>query len=266
MKHTPINRSLLLFMLLLGLSAASFAETYSFIVQPILPAKKTKTAYAPLIAYLSEKTGHTFELEAAPNFLSYWQEMKKGQYDVIMDAAHLTDYRTQKMGYRPIAKVLDVVSFTLVTGEDIFAFEPSELVGKRIASLASPSRGALTLDTFFDNPLRRPVLLEVTNAQEAIDKVLDKSAHGAIIPTPLVGANPQLNIVSTEEQWPHMAFSVSPNISEDTVAAIRSALLEASGSPEGQTMLEQLNLPGFEAADASLYQGYSDILKNFWGY
>lgn len=266
MRHTTLNRSLLLFILLLGAPSVLVAETFSFITQPILPAKKVKTAYAPLIAYLNEKTGHTFRLETVPNFLSYWQEMKKGRYDIIMDAAHLTDYRAQKMGYRPIVKVLDVVSFTLVTGEDVFVFEPSELVGKRIASLASPSRGALTLDVFFDNPVRQPVLLEVTDAQDAIDRVLDKRAHGAIIPTPLLGANPQLNIVTTEEQWPHMALSVSENMPEDVVTAVRNALLEASGSPEGQAMLEQINFPGFEAADSSLYQGYSDILKGFWGY
>ncbi len=266
MRHTPVSLSLLLFILLLGLSSASAAGTYSFIIQPILPAKKTEVAYAPLIAYLNEKTGHTFELETASNFLSYWQEMKKGKYDVVVDAAHLTDYRAQKMGYRPTAKVLNVVSFTLVTGEDVFAFEPSELVGKRIASLASPSRGALTLDAFFDNPVRQPILLEVTNAQEAIDKVLNKSAHGAIIPTPLAGANPQLNIVTTEEQWPHMALSVSPDVPEDVATALQTALLEASNSPKGQTMLEQINLPGFEKADSNLYRGYSDILKSFWGY
>ncbi len=266
MKHTPISRTLIATILLLGLSGATIAAPYTFIIQPILPASDTEAAYTPLIDYLQDRTGQSLSLQTTPNFISYWQEMSKGQYDIVMDAAHLTDYRIQKMDYSVIAKVAGVVSFTLVTGEDTLAFEPSELIGKRIASLVSPSRGGLILDTFFDNPMRQPRLIEATDAQNAISKVLDKSVHGAVIPTPLVGANPGLNVVATEEQWPHMAISVSPDVPEDVVTALRTALIEAANLPEGQQMLQQINLPGFEEADSGLYQGYSDMLKNFWGY
>lgn len=259
-------RLLLAAALFFGGTASAVADTFTVGVQPILPAKATQAAYTPLMKYLEQKTGHKYQLVTAPNFLSYWQEMKKGKYQITLDAAHLADYRSQKMGYKVIAKVLDVVSFTLVTGEDVFAFEPSELVGKRIASLASPSRGALTLDTFFTNPIRQPILIEVTNAQDAVQKVLDKKADGAIIPTPLVGGFPQLNVVATQEQWPHMAISTSGDISTDVTASIQTALIDAANNPEGQKMLETINFPGFEKADADIYKGYSDILKGFWGF
>ena len=249
-----------------GAAAPAGAETFILGVQPILPAKQTHAAFTPLARYLSEQTGHTIELAAAPNFMSYWQEMKKGRYDLALDAAHLTDYRVQKMNYRVIAKIFDVVSFTLVTGEDLFVFEPAELVGKRVASLAAPSRGALTLNSFFANPMRRPAMIEVTNAQEAIAKVLGNQVHGAIIPTPLIGANPQLNVVQTQEQWPHIGFSVSPKVSAVAAESLRVALTGAADTEQGRRMLRQINLPGFEAADAQTYAGYADILQGFWGY
>lgn len=260
------RRIVLAVFLLTGVSANALADTFLFVVQPFLPSAETKKAYAPMAKYLSDVTGHTIKLITSPNFLAYWQTMKTGEYDLLLDAAHLTDYRAQKMNYKVLAKVLDVVSLTLVTGEDIFIFEPSELVGKRIASLASPSRGAVVLDEFFPNPVRQPILIEVTNAGDAVQKVLDKKASGAIIPSPLVGGFPQLNVVKTTEQWPHIALSASSKMPADVVKKIQDAMVNASKTPEGQKMLEEINFPGFELADAKRYKGYSDVLKGVWGY
>ena len=39
------------------------------------------------------------------------------------------------------------------------------LVGKPVASLASPSRGALVIEQLFNHPIRQPLLIEVTDAQ-----------------------------------------------------------------------------------------------------
>ena len=243
------------------------ADTFTLAIQPILPAQETESHYAPLAAYLSEKTGHTIQLTAEPNFVSYWQEMRSGKYDFVLDAAHFTDFRVRQLNYRVIAKVLDVVSFTLVTGEDTLAFEPDELVGKRVASLAAPSRGAITLDGFFDSAslMRRPVLVEAANAQDAITKVLDRKADGAIVPTPLIAGNPQLNVIVTQEQWPHMGFSAAPDVSDEVVTSMQIALVGALANEDGQQMLQQINFPGFERANEQTYAGYADVLKGFWG-
>lgn len=249
----------------MGMSTAQ-AEKFTLVVQPILPATKTAEAYKPLADYLSKNTGHQFDLVTSPNFLAYWQDIKKGQFDFVLDAAHLTDYRIKKLGYTPLAKVLDVVSFSLVTGPDVLVFEASELVGKPVASLASPSRGALIIEQLFTHPIRQPILVEVTNAQDAIKKVLDGSASGAVIPSPLVGANPGLNVVSTTEQWPHMALSASKKVPADVASKVAQAMTGAANSAEGQAMLSAINLPGFEKATPDLYNGYAEILKSAWGY
>jgi len=249
-----------------GFSSHATADTFSFIVQPFLPTAATKKAYTPMAEYLSKVTGHNIELKTSPNFLAYWQSMKTGQYDLTLDAAHLTDYRAQKMGYKVLAKVLDVVSLSLVTGEGIFVFEPAELVGKRIASLASPSRGAVVLDEFFPNPIRQPIIVEVTSAQDAVQEVLKGKASGAIIPSPLVGGFPQLNVVTTTDQWPHIALSASPKVPAEVAKKIQDAMVNASKTPEGQKMLEAINLPGFELADAKRYEGFSKVLQGVWGY
>ena len=252
--------------LTLGVSASALAESYNLIVQPFQSSADAKRIYTPLAKYLSETTGHNIELKTSPNFLAYWQSMKTGEYDLMLDAAHLTDYRAQKMQYRVLAKILDVVSLSLVTPEDSLVFEPAELVGKQIASLASPSRGAVILQEFFPNPLRQPVIAEVSNAQDAIDKVLSGAVSAAIIPTPLVGNHPQLNIVMTTEQWPHVALSASTKVPEIVANKIQQAITTASKSPKGQKMLAAINISGFEVSDSKRYDGFSKSLTNVWGY
>ena len=263
--HT-LKRYVIAIVIWLGCLPHLHADTFTLIVQPILPASQTAKAYQPLADYLSTSTGHNIELLTSPNFLAYWQEMKKGQYHFVLDGAHLTDYRIKKLGYQPLAKVLDVVSFSLVTGPDVLVFEPEELVGKPVASLASPSRGALIIEQLFTQPLRQPLLVEVTNAQDAIKKVIDGKVNGAVIPSPLVGGFPDLNVVSTTEQWPHIALSASREVPDDVSKKVSEALLNAGNTPQGNEMLSAINLPGFEKATSETYTGYSDILKSVWGY
>ena len=252
----------------LGLfSPMSLAGEYNFVVQPILPPEQTKKAFLPLTEYLSKQTGHNIKLITSINFLSYWETMKKNtQYDLVLDAAHLTDYRVKRMGYNVLAKRADAVSYTLVTGENADVLDPEELIGKSIASIGSPSLGMLRVEEMFPNPLRQPVIVEVNNSTDMIQKVLDGKAVGAMVPTPLVGQYPELVTITTTEQVPHTAISASSTVPKDVQDAIRKALINADKTEEGQEMLSAINFPSFETASNQQYQGYDILLEGVWGY
>lgn len=247
------------------LPADSRADSYTFVVQPILPPAQTRKAFQPLADYLSRATGHEIRLVTAVNFLAYWARMKRGDYDLILDAAHFTDWRVKNMDYMVLAKIPDTVSYSLVTDENTLVLEPSELVGKRLATIGSPSLGAVRLAQMFPNPLRQPVAIEVDNSRQAIEAVLKGRAVAAIVPSPLVGAFP-LNVVTTTEPVPHIAFSASPDVPQAARDAIREALVEAEKTPAGQAMLKAINFPRFERADAQVYDGYAQLLEGVWGY
>ncbi|WP_126452641.1 phosphate/phosphite/phosphonate ABC transporter substrate-binding protein [Sulfuriflexus mobilis] len=243
------------------------AAEYNFVVQPILPPEQTKEAFQPLTDYLSQQTGHDIKLITAINFLSYWETMKKNtRYDLILDAAHLTDYRAKRMAYKILAKRADAVSYTLVTGEGADILDPEELIGKSIASIGSPSLGMLRVEEMFPNPLRQPVIVEVNNSVDSIKKVIEGKAIGAMVPTPLVGQYPELVTITVTEQVPHTAISASSRVPQDVQNAIRKALLDADKTPEGQAMLEAINFPSFEAATPEQYAGYASLLEGIWGY
>ncbi|MGD8999662.1 MAG: PhnD/SsuA/transferrin family substrate-binding protein [Granulosicoccaceae bacterium] len=248
-------------------SVGAQAATYNFVVQPILPPDQTRKAFEPLTQYLSQQTGHDIKLVTAINFLTYWETMKKGnKYDIILDAAHLTDYRLQRMDYKVLAKRAEVVSYSLVTGENADILEAREMIGKSIATIGSPSLGMLRVEEMFPNPLRQPAIVEVNNSIDSINKVLDGKAVGAMVPTPLVGAYPQLITITTTEQVPHTAISASPRVPADVQNAIRNSLVNAGNTPAGQKMLEAINFPSFEATSAKTYNGYAKLLEGTWGY
>lgn len=252
---------------LLAMSGSGTALAYNLVVQPIQSPETTRASFQPLIEYLREATGAEIQLVTARNFVGYWQTMKKGdKYDLVLDAAHFTDYRAARMGYTPLVKIASVVSLSLVTHEDNPVFEARELIGKPVALLSSPSMDAVRLAQLFPNPLRQPVIVRVDDSREAAEKVRDGKAVGALVPTPMVGAFPFLYTVVTTEQVPHMALSAAPSVPKELQDKIRDALLKANETPKGRELLQALNFEAFEPADAKTYKGYGQLLQGVYGY
>ncbi len=266
-KGLPRRRTRLLFLLgLLLLPGLLQAGTIRFIVQPIQDRATTLDHYRPLADYLSRATGEQVKLEAAINFLTYWQGIRKEKYDLVLDAAHFTDYRMEKLGYLPLAKVPGTVSYSLVTHPDTLIFEPEELIGKKVATPGAPSLGSLRLQALFPNPIRQPQIIEVPNATEALRRVEAGEVTAAIVPTPLLAAHPDLNVVLTTDPAPHVTFSASPRLDPGVREKLRKALLALGTTDEGRKVLQAINFPGIEPADPKRYQGYEKLLSQTWGY
>jgi phosphonate transport system substrate-binding protein len=253
-------------MVLLGAMAATSAAELTFAVHPVLPQQRTLQVYQPLADYLSRATGQTIRLVTSPNFLTHWQMMKRGGYDLILDGPHFTDYRVQKMGYTVLAKLPDVVSYTLVANENLMVLEPAELVGKTIATTAAPAVGALRLVELYPHPLRQPTIVETPDSEQAAELAVQGKAAAAMIPAPLVGRYPSLTTVATTEQLPSPGISASPAVSAELQQALRRALLDAPNTPDGRTALEALNAPALEPADNGSFQGQERLLEGMWGY
>ena len=241
-------------------------EPVRLAIQPILTAESTAEYYGPLITYLREQTGLPVELATSSNFLTYWTQMKRGDYDLVLDAAHFTDYRIRELDYVPLAKMPGEVSYSLVTHPDTFIFEPAELNGKPVASLASPSLGMVRMLDLFPNPLRQPRILEAATTEAIIEMIESGEAVAGVIPTPLLNTYTQFNVVLTTEPAPHMTFSASPRLPAEARDRLQRALLEAGNTAEGQAMLEAIGFTALERPEVTIYSGYADLLEGVWGY
>lgn len=260
-------------LLLLLLSLGTFCNTshaaeYSLAIQPILPQQDLKDSFQPLADYLSAATGHTITISTQRNFLFYWTKMRKGKkgFDLVLDAAHFTDYRVQTQGYTVLAKLPDTASFSIVTSEDTFVLDVEELIGLRIATMPSPSLGALRLEELFPNPMRIPHYVWEQNTTIAVEKIKSGKIDAAIIPSSLASTYDNLNIVMTTEPVPHMGLSASPDIPADVVEKIQQAVLNAYTTEKGKKMLAKLNIEKFEPANNATYSGYAELLKEVFGY
>ena len=191
---------------------------------------------------------------------------KKTGFDLVLDAAHFTDYRVKTQGYTVLAKLPDTVSFSIVTNEDSFVLDVDELIGLRVATMPSPSLGSLRLEELFSNPMRIPHYVWQTNTAVVIEELTAGNIDAAIIPTRLASTYDNLNTVMTTDPVPHMALSASPDIPADVVETIRAALVNAHLHPDGQQMLARLKVDNFEAADNATYDDYAFLLHEVFGY
>jgi len=246
------------------------AADIRFAVQPILDAQATRAAYQPLAEYLAQATGKTVDLITTYDYAEYWQRMKRGkEFNLILDGPFYTDYRIKEQGHVPLVKVPGVVSYSLVTKSGEAILDPSELIGKKIATIIPPAPGGLLMQKWFPHPSRQPYLMPAKSSEQALEMVLKGQAMAAMIPTPLaaqaMGQGKEIATVVTSPQTPHIAFTAGPDIDAATRDKIVRALLDATKNPKGQAMLKQIGFPdGFEPTTAEVYQGYSDYLKQQW--
>ena len=236
------------------------AEQITFVVQPIMQPQQTQKTYQPLVDYLKKETGLNIKLVSEKNFLTYWFKMKKGKYDLVLDAAHFTDFRVKKLSYTVLAKIPDTVTYSLFTHKDNLVFEAEELVAKRLTTLPPPSMGATSLLRLFNNPTRQPIISSVKSAHEAIKAVQTGKSFAASVPTPLLNNVKDINVITTTEPLPHMAFSASPKLDKTKHALIKAALIKASQTQTGQQVLQHLNITSFSDSNNKAYHGYVDYL------
>jgi phosphonate transport system substrate-binding protein len=240
-------------------------------VQPILGEEETHKAFQPLCDYLAQATGRPCRLFTSPNFYAYWDNVRSStSFNLVLDAAHFSDYRAQKLGYQVLAKIPDTVSYSLVTRDNEFLLEAKELVGKRVATLGIPSIGAARLNGLFPNPSRQPVTIEVGDSETALRMLREGKLKAAILPTPIVAQamtnGGGLYVVLTTDPIPHIGLSAAPSIDANTREVLRNALLSAHTSENGKKMLKQIGFERFDPATASVYKGQAGILKEYWGY
>lgn len=244
----------------------SFATQYNFVVQPTHSPAKIKEIYQPMADYLNKETGHTFNIVTAKSFISYWVKMKKGQYDLILDAAHFTDYRVKRMNYTILAKIPKTQSFSIITSENEHLTDYKKLIGKKMITLPSLSLSSMHLAKMFPNPAQQPNITNTNSAETAIKAVQRGKYYAAIVPTSMLSNVKNINTVNTSEMTPRMAVSASPKIDKEVQNKISAALIKASTTSDGKTMLNAIKISAFKATNAKTYQGYEKLLASVWGY
>jgi len=240
-------------------------------VSPLLGEAETRRQFEPLCTYLARATHLPCRVATRPNFLGYWETMRRGNdYNLILDDAHFTDYRAQKMNYAVLAKIPDTVTYSLVVMRRSRVSNPLRLIGRKIATHGIPSMGAAQLNSLFPQPSKQPIPVEVEDAAQALAQLRDGNVTAAILPTPLIRkamlGGLELNVLLSTVPIPHMGLSGAPELGSELQTTIREAVLRAHKDPGGRRMLAQIGIPRFDAASSTIYRGQARILQSYWGY
>lgn len=240
-------------------------------IEPLQGEMETRAQFQPLCDYLTAVTHLPCRVGTRPNFITYWETIRQGKdYNLVLDEAHFTDYRAQKMKFTVLAKIPDTVTYSLILPRATKLDDPARLAGRRIATLGIPSMGAAQLNGLFTKPSKQPIPVEVDNAAAGFALLRDGKVAAAILPTPLVreeilrGA--PFRVLLSTAPLPHMGFSAAPEIGPELRQTLRQALLNAHKTEPGRTMLARLGLDRFDPANATVYAGQGRILKEYWGY
>jgi ABC-type phosphate/phosphonate transport system substrate-binding protein len=240
-------------------------------VAPVLDEKETRARYQPLCKYLTSTTKRPCRVATQPNFFAYWNIMRRGgEFNLILDDAHFTDYRVQKMNYTVLAKFPYTVTYSLAIPRDSKIDDPARLTGRRIATLGIPSMGAALLNGLFPQPSKQPIPVEVDNANEGLTMLREGKVAAALMPTAIVreeitrGA--ALRVLLSTVPIPDLALSTAPELPAELRQQIRDSLLNAHKTEAGRSMLGQLGIERFDAANATVYRGQARLLQEFWGY
>lgn len=265
------NGLTLTFVLTLGVGGAARAAEPELVllIQPILSEERTRQVYQPLADYIGTVAGRPCRIQTLPNFLAYWDVVRRGQYDFALDAAHFTDYRAQKMGFSILAKIPDGVSYSLIVNDDNLIFDPMELAGRRVATLGPPSIGAARLNAMYPNPVRQPVGVEVGDSEAGIQLLRQRKVDAAILPTPFVSqqmGQGGIAVVLTTEPIPHIALSAAARVPNAVKESIRTALVRADRTDAGRNMLKQIGFERFDPATADIYTNQRNVLSQYWGF
>lgn len=254
--------------MLAALALPAFGAEFKVALEPAYTPESNQQIYQPLLDYLGRETGHTFVAVTARNYNFHWRDMRQAaSVDFAFEEAHFTDYRAQRQGFRPLARLAERTAYALVALPELAEGGMDALVGRRLVSMTSPSLGYALLFEMFTNPIAQPdIRSEAASWRDGVEMIFGGEADAAMVPRFIADLYPNLQVMRTTRDFPGMAFSAAPGVPEDVASAVRDALLKLHENPEAYQVLVEIGSTRFEPASAADYRGNQEMLKGFFGY
>lgn len=261
------TRTLLLLVSLL-FAVPTFAENYRFSVEPEFPPDQAEEIYAPLMAYLSKTTGHTFTLVVPRNYHLLWRDMRANTaIDFTFEDAPFTDYRAERFGFQPLARVSNPTGFSLIAMPETAENGLNGLIGYRVVSMPSPSLGYAVLSGLYRNPVSQPEVMSVAATwKDGVEMIFAGEAEAAMVPNYIAQLYPNLALIQQSADFPGRVVSASSSVPEEVRNAVREALLKMHEDESLYTVLNEIGATQFEPTSAEDYRGQQAMLRGFFGY
>jgi phosphonate transport system substrate-binding protein len=198
-------------------------RTFNIGVLPHASARTIATQYEPLQGYLSQKLDATVMVSSAPDWTTFYKNVKNEQYDLVVAAAHVARLIQIDLGLQTIASYQPKIKGLFITSSSQIAVSPLFVKGKPIALSNPASLVAFEAEKWLEGYRMKAgvdyKLLEVRGGDSVGISILRGETAAGIISQGDFQSQPnhvknQLHIVTTFAEVPNFVVLTSKRLSE----------------------------------------------------
>jgi len=242
----------------LGLPPAALADEKALEVGvfPYLSARAVLSTFQPIRHYLERELGRPVELYTAPDYRSFIERTRQGEYDVLITAPHFARLAQVQTGYVPLAGFTKELHAIIVVSAKSSYNRLADLRGKTIVvpdRLAIVSMiGLRFLREQGIESHRDFRLVSAISHNSAVLDVQHGNADAAITEAAALRQMPDdlhdaVRVIATAGKVPHVMLMAHPRLGHDTIQKLKSLLEQfADESPEGRGFLEATGYEGLK--------------------
>lgn len=233
--------------------------------------EKEEEIFKPIADLLSKAAGEKVTFRYGDNFLVYQSEMRKGNYDIVLDGPAFVGWRMTKLGHTPLVKFPGNLVFVAITKSNQDKINGlKDLAGRTVCAFPPPNLATLTVLYEFENPARQPLVIEVQNFADAYKGVISGKCVGGILQAKLYQDLDKeakaAKVLFTSKALPNQAFSAGPRLAAEKRERVVQALLSAEGATATQKLREVYKVQTLLPATVEEFQGLGKLMRDVWGF
>lgn len=234
---------------------SAIAQSLVFGVVPQQSASRLAQQWGPIMSHLSQVSGLNIEFQTAADIPTFEQRLANGDYDIAyMNPYHYTVF-SRSPGYRAMAKARDKQIKGILVTQRGNPVESLQWLNDQTLAFPSPTAFAATILNQSDlNKAGVRFESDYVSSHDSVYLSVAKGfypAGGGVMRTfnalPEV-VKSQLTILHTTQGYTPHAIAYHPRLSLQHRELLAHALRELESSEQGQSLLEQLKIKGFQAA------------------
>lgn len=262
------------FALLLSPGAAQAEERAPLVlgVFPYVTPLQLSQFHTPLKDYLARSLGRPVTLVTAPNFMSFADRTRDGQYDILFTAPHLGRLAETRDGYRRMAQTSNTVQGIFLTRKDSGIEKIEDLKDKKVMIAQKVS----IVYQMAEQALREKGLVpgETVTIVETRTHYNTIPAHvrgeaDALVTGKLVWQllddkqKEQLRVIGASQEAPGFLLMAHPRVSAQDVQTIRKLLLDFHQTPGSETYFGTSGFEKFQPVDDRTMKGLDPYIQIF---
>lgn len=257
------------------LSPAAAADELVLGIFPFLSTRQMVEQFNPLKEHVSQALGRPVALRSAPDYKSFIERTRVGEYDFIVDAPHLARLAQKRDGYHPLAQSGYKVEFLLVARKDSSVQTLADLRGRAVAIGARLSlthmllgkellKSGLVLDKdvqYLDTATFSNVLQAVIRGDAAVGALTALVWNGA----PAQARSELREILRQKDIGPGLVVVAHPRLGAATERKLQAALYGFKDTPEGKAYFEktkQIDFRPVDEASLRVVDPYAEMLMS----